>query len=284
MIVPTIGRPASLEACLESLAGCKPRAAEILIVDQSGGAAVGELVERFSGIEARAIRSDTRGVGPARDVGIAAAASPFVAVTDDDCTVSSDWIAMAGRLLETDPSAIYTGSVLWVGDRRRVPSTIDRSRPRDYTGRTECRVLYPNNMAFARAGLIEFGGFDSRFDLPAEDNDFCYRWLRAGHRLRYEPSMRVWHHDWRSRDELREIYRGYGRGQGAFYAKHLRRGDLRMLRFIAEDLAGAARASVAAAVTRDRSRATAPWTMLGNLPYGFRWGWREYANRADPDP
>ena len=145
----------------------------------------------------------------ARNEGIEAAASEFIAVTDDDCTVSPDWVAVAGRLLEQDPAAIFTGRVLAPERRGQVPSTIDLPHPIDYTGGTRYGVLYPNNMAFARDSLIAFGGFDPRLVPPsAEDNDLCYRWLRAGHRLRYEPALRVTHHDWRSAQELSKLYFG----------------------------------------------------------------------------
>ena len=79
-----------------------------------------------------------------------------------------------------------------------------------------------------RRGAVLEGGFDELFGPAeaAEDNEFCYRWLRSGGSLRYEPSLVVWHHDWRSPRELERLYVRYARGQGFFYAKHLRRGDL----------------------------------------------------------
>src|SRR5262249_3113428 len=154
--------------------------------------------------------------------------------------------------------AIYTGSVLPAGDPAAVPSTIDDPHPHDYTGRIECRVLFPNNMVCARSEILALGGFDKR-TASAEDNDFCYRWLRSGHRLLYEPAMRVWHHDWRDRKALSALHRNYGRSQGIFYAKHLRQGDMRMLRFIGEDLLHAARATASAAARRNPARAAGTW-------------------------
>ena len=81
-------------------------------------------------------------------------------------------------------------------------------------------------MVLPRAAVLELGGFDERFgpEEAAEDNEFCYRWLKAGRRLRYEPALVVEHHDWRSPDELERLYVRYARGEGFFYAKHLRRG------------------------------------------------------------
>jgi GT2 family glycosyltransferase len=41
------------------------------------------------------------------------------------------------------------------------------------------------------------------FTVAAEDNDFRYRWLTSGRKVRYEPEMVVWHSDWRTPEELR---------------------------------------------------------------------------------
>lgn len=282
VVVPTIGRQTLLRSCLESLAACDPAPAEVVVVDQSSGPDVERITAAFSALRARTVRSAARNVATAHNEGIAAAVSEFVAVTHDDCTVSPGWIGAVGDLLRQDPGALFTGRVLAPEGAGHVPSTIDDPDPVNYRGRTECRVLYPNNMAFARQAMLDFGGFDRRLALPAEDNDLCYRWLRAGHVLRYEPQLCVWHHDWRSPRELKTLYLGYGQGQGAFYAKHLRRGDLRMLRFVAQELAWGARASLAAVLRRDGRAAMPTWMMLRGMPHGFRLGWREYADRDRP--
>ena len=75
--------------------------------------------------------------------------------------------------------------------------------------------MFPNNMVLRRSSVLAFGGFDERFGPgeAAEDNEFSYRWLRAGHSIRYEPALVVWHHDWRDPDELRRLYVAYARGQ-----------------------------------------------------------------------
>jgi GT2 family glycosyltransferase len=213
-------------------------------------------------------------------VGLREARHDLLLGTDDDCTVAPDWIGRAWAHLKAGPGGIVTGRVLPVGDPRAVPSTRDDAEPRDYTGDLSCFPLFPNNMALNRLMALELGGFDE--GLPAApDNDFCYRWLRAGNRLVYEPDMVVWHHDWRTSADLERLYVRYARGQGAFYAKHLRRGDFHMLRFIARDLIGGCRALASAAV-RGRPRWTDPRRpMLTAMPHGLVRGWRAYAKGPD---
>ena len=281
VVIPTIGRPVLLRSCLDALAACRPRAEEILIVDQSGDPAVAKLVDEFSPIGARLVPCDGRGVSLGRNVGLRLAKHDIVLVTDDDCRVADDWVGVAVRLMQPDRTKIVTGRVLHVGDPRAVPSTIDDPIPREFTGEARGGVLFPNNMAVNRWLVLDEGGFDERFgpDEAAEDNDFCYRWLRAGRRLVYEPALTVWHDDWRSPEELERLYARYARGEGFFYAKHLRQGDLRMLRFITRDLLWSLRSLASAVVKRrprwtDHRRATLRW-----LPGGFVHGWRVYGSQ-----
>lgn len=248
------------------------------MVVQGSDAGISELAGEFHGLPVRVVPCPGRGVGRARNLGFREVRFASVAVTDDDCTVAPDWIGTARRLVAQDPLAIYTGQVMAAGDPVMTPATITDPTPRDFTGAVRCDRLYPNNMVCNASEVLAFGGFDTRFgpELPAEDGDFGYRWLRAGRGLRYEPSLRVWHHDWRSRDQLRELYRRYGRGQGAFYAKHLRTGDFAMLRFLFGDLYGATR-TLASSVRRHQPElALAPLSILRGLPEGLRQGWRKF--------
>jgi GT2 family glycosyltransferase len=177
-----------------------------------------------------------------------------------------------------DDARVVTGRVLPGGDGEgHVPSTVTSTTPRDYESPLSGSVLYPNNMALSAAAAQALGGFDERFTAAAEDNDFCYRWLSAGGIVAYDPGMVVWHHDWRSPQELRRLYRRYWRAQGAFYAKHLRLGDRVVLRFVGWDLRQGLRAGLAGAVRR-----TPAWTderrgALTGLPIGLVSGWRAMA-------
>lgn len=288
VVVPTIGREAPLRSCLESLGACRPGAAEILVVDQSHEPAIAQLVDEFSLLGARVVPCTGRGVSRGRNVGIRESRHQVVLVTDDDCTVAPDWVETAWRLMAADPQQIVSGQVVPVGDERAVPSTKVDPERRDYTGEIHNGVLYGNNMALNRELVMSAGGFDERFgpSEAAEDNDFCYRWLKAGRALRYEPALVVHHHDWRTPGQLEKLYVNYARGQGFLYAKHLRHGDLRMLAFIARDVYYVLRA-IAAAVVKRRERWTDP--RLGiprGLPAGLWHGWNVFwlKKRRDGGP
>ena len=203
-------------------------------MDQSTTGHTTALVEEFSGLGARRVACERRGVGHARNVGLVNARGQVALMTDDDCTVADSWVGEGVRLAREHPGALITGAVLAGEDSPMALSTKVDPAPWDYTGERTSGVLYTNNALGPRAELVAFGGFDER--LPtAEDNDLCYRWLRAGRGLRYEPSLRVWHNDMRTPAQLRVRYREYWRGQGAFYGKHLRARERDALRFVVYD-------------------------------------------------
>jgi len=283
VVIPTIGRPALLLAALESLSACEPRAAEILVVDQSTNQVSEPVLGQVDLPEARVIRSSGQGIGRAANDGIEAASHDAVLMIHDDCTVSPDWVGVGFGELQRDPEGMISGRVLPAGgDSRLVPSTNTVETPRDYTGDVYRASLYPNNMGCPRNGFLSMGGFDERIIPAGEDGEFCYRWVRAGRRFRHVPELVVWHHAWRTPEELERMYVGYYRGLGMFYAKHLAKRDPAILRLLATDLYQGLRSLYAA-----RFRGVERWAderrgVFQGLPKGLRAGWREF--RARPGP
>jgi GT2 family glycosyltransferase len=273
VVLPTIGRPELVRSCLDSLARCEPRAAEILVVDSSDDGDVADVVAGFAGLGAHRIDCRTLGLGSAFNLGLEEAQHEIVLLTNDDCTVEPSWVERGLRHGSRDANTIVTGRVRPQGDPDVVPSTIDDPVAREYS-RQVAFVLYTQSMALHRKTLLEFGGFDGRIRPAAEDNDLSYRWLRAGRRIRYEPDFVVWHHDWRSREQLERLYVGYGVGQGMVYGKHLRRGELAVLPLLGATVYWSARALVARLVRGAESRPDPRLGMLRGLPTGLVRGWR----------
>jgi GT2 family glycosyltransferase len=273
VIIPTLGRPAELRKTLESIAACRPAARETLVIDQSGGDAVAATVAEFAGSGAVCIRSGGRGIGLAVNEALRQSSSEIVLATHDDCSVAKDWIAVGHRLATSASPCVFTGRVLPDGNPEAIPSTKDDPDPRSYTGEVTSGVLFPANMVLPRSDVLAFGGFDERFKTAAEDNDFSYRWLKEGRCLRYEPGLVVWHRAWRSPEDLRQTYVRYWREQGRFYAKHLRQGDGRMVRFLLNDARfaiGSLRELVSTAVRGRRARlAAGPRGLLRGLLPGL---------------
>ena len=64
----------------------------VLIVDQSTNDDTAEAVRNLPQERLVYLRSDTRGVAAARNVGVAHASTNIIVFTDDDCTMPCDWL------------------------------------------------------------------------------------------------------------------------------------------------------------------------------------------------
>lgn len=268
VLIPTIGRAELLEKCLRSLESCRPRAREIVIVDQSGGDQVSAVARAFEHIGARVVPMRERGVARARNRGLEEVRHEVLALTDDDCVVDPSWIGLAYELAQRHPGAILTGRVLPGSGEGHVPSTRTDEEPRDFTGQPHAGALYTNNAVVPRSGAVALAGFDERFP-NASDNDFGYRWLVGGRPMLFDPRLVVWHCDWRTPAEVRRLYWKYGRWQGAFYAKHLLNGDRRVLRFLRWDLEFLARTLWLRVVRRRAVPITPALVHVLGLPLGL---------------
>lgn len=279
VVIPTIGRSALLRDCLASILACDPLPDEVVVVDQSRAGEVTAVVDAIGSPLVRRLPCGEVGIARAMNDGLAAVRHDAVLVTHDDCTVAPDWVAVGARFARAAPEGITTGRVLPPDGSPYVPSTKDHPLPEDFTGRLTSGVLYPANMVVNRRCIQDIGGFDERASLrvAAEDNDLCYRWLRDGRALRYEPDLVVWHHDWRTPDQLVRTHIAYARAQGSYYAKHLRAGDRQILALVRWDLRKGCRRLVVGTVRR-RPRWQDPYReMVGSLLVGLVRGWREDA-------
>ncbi|MDP8970454.1 MAG: hypothetical protein M3N52_08185, partial [Actinomycetota bacterium] len=99
-------------------------------------------------------------------------------------------------------------------------------------------VLFPPNMGFPLRLLQRVGMFDEHpaLRVAGEDSEWAHRALRAGVPIVYDPDVVVGHVAWMPDSRLTATYRRYARGQGAFYGRHLRRGDAFIARRAGRDL------------------------------------------------
>jgi GT2 family glycosyltransferase len=280
VVIPTVGRPDLLGRCLASLNACNPAPAEVLVVDQSPDQVSAAVIAAAGDLPVRLVACTGTGRALAVNRGLREAREPFALIVDDDMTVQSDWVGVASAHLTDHPDSVITGRVLPAGDAEGVPSTITDVQPQVYTRGAHPGVLYAGNMGVRVALAAELGYFDEAITPAAEDCDFAYRWLRRGLSIHYVPELTAWHDDWRSEADRRELYRRYARGQGTFYAKHLRARDAGILRFALPDLARGVLMRVRKPLRLARDEAPETEALRG-LPAGVVDGWKALARGSD---
>ena len=242
VVVPTLERPDQLERCLRSLLASEEPLAEVIVVDQSADDRSQALVRRL-GSPLRWAPLEQRSAAAARNHGAALASTEYVALLEDDAEVAPDWAGRVRAALEQlrGPDALF-GAIDEAApvDRRGLAvSTHDVPEPTVWGPRTHpARPGFGGHLVIRRSVLEAVGGFDPRLGpgspfFGAEDIDLNYRLLRAGHVVASTPEVRMLHHQWRDPARLPRLMFGYNLGHSAFCAKHLARGDLRPLAFVA---------------------------------------------------
>lgn len=306
VIVCTRDRPAMLQACLASLAAQAAPPGEVVVVDNSADGGAAQIAQGRPGVVY--VHEPRPGLSVARNAGLAAARGAFVAFTDDDVELDSDWTREIVRAFDNPAVDAVTGLVLPASleteaqrafqfdlggfTNRYTPLVFDRSFLEDTAavGPQVWRIGAGANMAFRRSSLADLGGFDERLGAGAsgcsEDSEFWYRILFNGGVCLYEPRAAVYHHHRRDWAGLRSQYRAYMKGHvAALVAQADRYGHAGNIRRIFRQLPSYLVRTAAASIQnlvgwRLRLLVSEALGCLEGLQYLVRPGWRDRTRRA----
>lgn len=243
VLIITRNRPEAVVAAVESVLNGEALPSEIIVVDQSDQSNSAML--KLGAVESCPVRYfwvPASGASRARNEAICHAQTEIIALIDDDITVARDWLQKLTEPIENTPETITTGAVLAIVTAGRIaPSLTTSCAPAVFEGGIERDVLFTGNMAMWRKTVHTVGWFDERLgpgtSFPAaEDNDFGLRVLAAGYRIQFVPDAVGYHASWRTVREFRKLRWAYGRGQGAFYAKHAISGNRNLPRRMYKDI------------------------------------------------
>ena len=205
-----------------------------LVVDQSGDPAVAAVVDSHAAVGMRLVPCDGRGVARAGTSGSAQPCTSSCCVTDDDCTVPADWVGRGAGGSRHCTRGRSSRAACCRSAIRRGPVDEGRSDPARLHRRGARRRALPEQRRAAPVTTSSrWGGSTSasargrrpRTTSSATAGSKKARRLSTSRR---SPSATT---TGAAPYELEQLYVRYARGQGFLYAKHLRRGDLRMLRW-----------------------------------------------------
>ena len=222
---------ALLGRCVESIAARPPSVAfEVIVVDNASS---DDSVARMRGGEgARALagagrlrvveNADNRGFGRANNQAFALTRAPLLFLLNPDTELTEGAVDALIRTLRTGarvgavgPKLLNADGSLQVSVWRNPPAAwemlltglrLHRLLPRrvrgelllaehwDYGRRRAVGMLSGAAMLVRREVVDEVGGFDERFHMYGEDNEWCLRMVRAGWTLLFEPAAVVMHH------------------------------------------------------------------------------------------
>jgi cellulose synthase/poly-beta-1,6-N-acetylglucosamine synthase-like glycosyltransferase len=229
-------RPDQLAAALPGVRAALGPEDRAVVVDSASSTPATREVAEAAGFEV--VRAHRPGLSHARNVGVAHAATPVVAFTDDDCSPDPGWLDAIGAHFADPAVGFVTGRVGSTAEGGSGNSVLDRAAPERYRApRDPAGIGHGANMAFRVRALEQAGAFDEQLGAggplrSGEDADMLYRVLAAGWHGVYEPGALVTHDQWRDAKATLRLRHGYGLGNGAYRAKILRGAGRRGLRLI----------------------------------------------------
>jgi mycofactocin system glycosyltransferase len=206
VVVPVRDNPVGLSRLMRSLRGMR-----VVIVDD--GSEVPMTSTDFDGLycDVQVIRHPrSKGPAAARNTGLAACKTDFVAFLDSDVVPRRGWLeALLGHFC--DPTvALVAPRIVNLREPKGAVARYEAVRSSLDLGQREAPVVPYGTVSYVpsaaiicrRSVLNELGGFDETL-ISGEDVDLCWRLIEADARLRYEPVALVAHDH---RTELREWF------------------------------------------------------------------------------
>jgi glycosyltransferase involved in cell wall biosynthesis len=199
-----------------------PNRFEVIIVDQNDSIDLTPIISRYSrNLSLRHIRSNIKGLSLNRNVGLDLAEGEIVAFPDDDCTYYPDTLDKVLHCFRDNPDiSLFMGAVY----DRSTNTRVIRSWPSDprFVTKWNCFLLTSSVSLFSRSVDLRFDeqlGAGAKFG-SNEDSDYVLRALTSGGRVRYDPSIEVWHPAQPIVLTSADKVCAYGLGFGALVAKH----------------------------------------------------------------
>jgi GT2 family glycosyltransferase len=223
-----------------------------------------------------------RGLSRGRNRGLRAIRGDFVAFPDDDCVYAEGVLTAVRELLEQDGSRSTALGSAPDGIAIRMTTEDGRDTMLRWSHLhervTPARVPHTvcSSGLFFRASTVSaVGTFDEALGTGSgtpfgagEETDFVLRALANGADIRYDPSLTVFHADWRESEDgsavLAKVLR-YNRGFGRVMRKH------RQFGAFAHWTARSAVGVLVRAAQRDRDGVRHQWTQLRGRVEGFCW-------------
>jgi glycosyltransferase involved in cell wall biosynthesis len=223
---------------------------DLTVVDQSDTDLTWAALKEVAGQDGRLhyIHTSRAGLSAAYNLGIANSQHELLAFTDDDCVAPPHWLQNIEQAFERAQNCdLLYGQVLAPAEldgAAGVLPTLAISRRAIIDRRSHFRVFGMGaNFAARRELFRAVGPFDEVLGgggalRSSQDFDLAFRVYRAGRSILLEPDVTVDHYGLRSDVDWPKTMTAYGIGDGGFYMKHVRCGDLLAARLLTACLIG----------------------------------------------
>lgn len=220
VVVPVRNEETTIGACLDSVLAQDWRDLEVLVVDGDSTDATREVVaeRRRSDPRIRLLDNPRQVIPTALNAALAAARGRWLIRVDAHATIPPDYVRIAVAHLSTGRYGAVGGRKdgVGTGPAGRAVAAAMGSRfgvggSVYHYGTTQCEVDHVPFGAYPVALLRSLGGWNEDLRVN-QDFELDYRVRQAGHRIFFDPALRI---DWLSRQSVGELFRQYHRyGRG----------------------------------------------------------------------
>jgi glycosyltransferase involved in cell wall biosynthesis len=282
VVICTRNRADKIGAAVESVLANDHPSFDLTIIDQSDTEATKKEIDTVAAGDPRVFyhHVDEPGLSRAYNSGIRDSAGSLIAFTDDDCIAPKDWLERVEAAFDGDPDAdLLYGPVVakpTIASEGAVTPTLEIPRAERLSRRNGFRVIGMGaNFAARRRLFGVVGGFDEILGgggplRSSQDFDLAYRTYRAGSVIILRPEVVMVHDGLREAEDWPAVLRNYGIGDGAFYSKHVRCGDMYALFLLIRQIYRHASRHLVKTVLRRRG----PTDYLSGIFIGVRDGFK----------
>ena len=248
VVISTKDRGDAVSAALDSIFSNDFSDCRVVVVDQSTENFTEDALSQYiKNPNFTYIRSNLTGSSAGRNLAIENSDTELIAITDDDCEVSVDWLGNMTRSFEEDNKIgiIYGKVEPGVStDKNVFVTTFMESSPyisKSIYNKNSLKGLSAN-MGIRKSLWEQLNGFDTTLGAGArfnscEETDLNLRALLNGFYISYNPKIIVKHNGYREFSEAQKLIEGYSYGNGALIAKHIKNGQYGMFYILVRQIA-----------------------------------------------
>jgi succinoglycan biosynthesis protein ExoA len=230
VIIPARNEEHFIRPCLDSVLSQDYKDIQVVVVDGDSEDTTREVVSGYAEADPRVelLVNPRRSIPTSLNLGLGAARGRYLVRVDAHSTVPEGYVGDAVSRLESGRWGGVGGRKDGVGvtpEGRAIAAALGSpfgvGNSIYHHGVRAQEVDHIPFGAYPIALAREMGGWDERIEAN-EDYEFDYRLRQAGHRLLFDPELRI---DWHCRQSLSDLwrqYRRYGRGKAVVVALHPR--------------------------------------------------------------
>jgi glycosyltransferase involved in cell wall biosynthesis len=217
LVVSTVGRAAELRRLFDSLVAQTLADFEVIVVDQSHGAEIAEVVREFADrLRLHHEPMHERGLSRGRNRGLEFAQGELLGFPDDDCTLPPHYLQEVAARFDAHPKVDGLST-----QARHLARFDPESGP---IARDNIFFRFVEPAMYVRRASLGAIRFDDRLGVGSgtlfgadEGPDFVLRCIEQGLRWHYFHDLEVWHPNPMQEYNARAFHRAYSYGCGRGY-------------------------------------------------------------------